>query len=57
MVERVTYHLPSGRAVPARVVRRAGDYALIHYIDRYAPFSPYLRRRLVRSFVHASRLS
>jgi|GEM_PF-5477715 len=57
MVERVTYLLPSGRSVPARVVRRVGGYALIHYIDRYVPFSLYLRRRLVRSFVHASRLS
>lgn len=56
-MRRVTYRMPCGRSVPARVVRRAGSCALIHYIDRFAPFALYLRRRLVRAFVPTSRLS
>lgn len=61
-MERATYRLACGRCVPARIVRRAGAYALIHYVDRFAPLGSraprsYLRRRLVRAFVHAKALS
>jgi len=55
-MERVTYRMPCGRSVPARVVRRGEGVALIHYIDRLSPFSLYLRRRMVRAYVSTTTL-